>query len=203
MRSVSQTEEGWRAWLYRQARCYTHCADTAEDWVQETLLAFWQWFGLLPWEQVRHQEEHSQRKRWCCQKLRWLALDTYKRAYGRHEQLILEEVRPEVWLVGAEVEAGCLERLAIEQFAQSLPPYLQRIAVLYNAGYSYREIAEQIGVSVGTVQGYLGRIAVLGREFFGVLDNKSAVCVVNYSECPEEGIPAVCNRMSDDEDEMV
>ncbi len=178
MRSVSQTEERWRAWLYRQARCYTHCADTVEDWVQEVLVAFWQRFGLLPWEQVRDEEERQQRGRWCRQKLRWLALDSHKCAYSQHERLTLEEIGRGEGLAVAEVEAGCLERLAIEEFVGCLPGYLQRVAVLYNEGYSYKQIAQILGVSVGTVQGYLGRIRVLGQEFFGVPDNKSAVCAL-------------------------
>ncbi|MFQ3611121.1 MAG: sigma factor, partial [Fimbriimonadales bacterium] len=68
MRFAFQTEEGWRAWLSRQARGYTRSADTAEDWVQETLLAFWQRFGRLPWEQVCDEAECQRRGRWCRQK---------------------------------------------------------------------------------------------------------------------------------------
>lgn len=169
MQSEMRTEAEWRSRLCQQARCYTHCVDTAEDWVQETLLAFWHRFWMLPWEQIHDEAETHKRYRWCCQKLRWLALDARKRAYSRHEQLIVDS---EGFLAIDEIEADCSEKLAIEAFIETLPSYLQRVAELYSKGYSCREIARLLGVAVGTVQGYLGRIRVLGREFLGGMATK-------------------------------
>ena len=56
-------------------------------------------------------------------------------------------------------------------------------------GYRYTEIAAQLGVSVGTVQGYLGRIRALGRAFFGVDGNKRVLDVVNKSGTSARDIP--------------
>ncbi len=93
------------------------------------------------------------------------------------------------WLVVASDEAVLVERFALEAFLESLPPYLRRVAELYSEGYRYGEIAAQLGVSVGTVQGYLGRIGALGRAFFGVDGNKRALDVVNKSGNPTRDIP--------------
>ncbi len=93
------------------------------------------------------------------------------------------------WLAVASDEAVLVERLALEAFLESLPPYLRRVAELYSEGYRYGEIAAQLGVSVGTVQGYLGRIRALGRAFFGVDGNKRALDVVNKSGNPTRDIP--------------
>jgi DNA-directed RNA polymerase specialized sigma24 family protein len=76
------------------------------------------------------------------------------------------------WLAAASDEEALIERLASGEFLASLPAYLRRVAKLYSQGYQYAEIAAHLGVSVGTVQGYLGRIKVLGRAFFGADGNK-------------------------------
>jgi RNA polymerase sigma factor (sigma-70 family) len=180
-----QTEQEWRAWLHRQALRFTCCHDEANDLVQQTLLAFWKRFGRLPWEQ-RHLEtaEYQQICGWCCKKLRSLALDSQKRASYQHEMLILDDALRGEWLVVASDEEALVERLGLEEFLASLPAYLRRVAELYNEGYRYTEITAQLGVSVGTVQGYLGRIRALGRAFFGVDGNKRALDVVNKSGSP-------------------
>ena len=173
-----QTEREWRAWLYRQAWCFTCSHDDAEDLVQQTLLAFWQRFGYLPWEQrYLGAIDYQQIRGWCYAKLRSQALDFKKQAYHQRELPILNDTRGrggEVgeWLAVASDEEALIERLAVEEFLTSLPTYLQRVAQMYNQGYEYAEIAARLGVSMGTVQGYLGRIKTLGRAFFGVDGNK-------------------------------
>jgi uncharacterized protein YerC len=89
------------------------------------------------------------------------------------------------WLAMANDEEALVERLALEAFLESLPCYLRRVAELYSEGYRYTEIAAQLGVSVGTVQGYLGRIRALGRAFFGVDGNKRVLDVVIRVEVPQ------------------
>jgi RNA polymerase sigma factor (sigma-70 family) len=174
MRHQIQTEQEWREWLHRQARRFSCCYDDADDLVQQTLLAFWQRFGYLPWEQ-RHLEtmEYPQIRGWCYAKLHSLALDLKKQAHRQHEILILHDTQGGgEWLAAASDEEALIERLASGEFLASLPAYLRRVAKLYSQGYQYAEIAAHLGVSVGTVQGYLGRIKVLGRAFFGADGNK-------------------------------
>ncbi len=94
MKSKMQTESEWRAWLHRQAQRFTCCHDEAGDLVQETLLAFWQWFGSLPWEPRWLADSEYQRAcGWCCQKLHSLAVDAHKRAFRQHEILILDDAQ--------------------------------------------------------------------------------------------------------------
>jgi|FaiFalDrversion3_1042247.scaffolds.fasta_scaffold24653_2 hypothetical protein len=70
MKPKMQTESEWRAWLHRQAQRFNCCHDEADDLVQETLLAFWQRFGYLPWEQRWLEDSEYQRAcGWCCQRL--------------------------------------------------------------------------------------------------------------------------------------
>lgn len=70
------------------------------------------------------------------------------------------------WLAVVNDEEALVERIALDEFLAGLPAYLRQVAELYEAGYSYGEIAKRLGVSVGTVQGCLGRIGALGRAFF-------------------------------------
>jgi predicted transcriptional regulator len=67
----------------------------------------------------------------------------------------------------------------VKQFFEHLPPYLRRVAVMYQEGYNYKEIAEALGVALGTVQRYIARIAQLGRIFFEIDDNKTVARLVN------------------------
>ncbi len=170
-----KTAEAYLTHLQRIARRWTNHTADAEDLAHECLYAYYQRFGDWPWE---NEPQHA--LRWCRCKLRALAQDHAKRSQGRRAQVSLDA--PECPPVEApRWEADLLDHLAMEQFLESLPAYLRRVARLYNAGYDYKAIAHSLGVSVGTVQGYLKRIARFGREFFGVDDHKTAVCVVNYS----------------------
>lgn len=196
MSSPMRTEEEWRRWLVQRAHGYTSCHDEADDLVQDTLLAYWQRFGCLPWERELDEAEYRQALGWCCHKLRSLAIDARKRACKRQEIMILDDVTGGEWLAVVNDEEALVERIALDEFLATLPAYLRQVAELYEAGYSYGEIAERLGVSVGTVQGYLGRIGALGRAFFGIAGNKRASCVVNNSGCPEAGIS---NQLEEEE----
>ncbi|GIV05195.1 MAG: hypothetical protein KatS3mg016_0770 [Fimbriimonadales bacterium] len=170
-----KTAEAYLTHLQRIARRWTNHTADAEDLAHECLYAYHQRFGDWPWE---NKPLHA--LRWCRCKLRALAQDHAKRSYRRHAQVSLDA--PECPPIKApRWEADLLDNLAMEQFVSSLPLYLQRVARLYDAGHNYKEIAHLLGVSIGTVQGYVKRIARFGREFFGVDDHKTAVCVVNYS----------------------
>ncbi|GIV10780.1 MAG: hypothetical protein KatS3mg020_0271 [Fimbriimonadales bacterium] len=170
-----KTAEAYLTHLQRIARRWTNHTADAEDLAHECLYAYYLRFGNWPWE-----DEPQHALGWCRCKLRALAQDHAKRSHRRHAQVSLDA--PECPPIEApRWEADLLENLAMEQFLGSLPLYLQRVGRLYNAGYDYKAIAHALEVSIGTVQGYLKRIARFGREFFGIDDHKTAVCVVNYS----------------------
>jgi hypothetical protein len=118
--------------------------------------------------------------------LQSLARDRAKQPYRRQELQLLDTEIGEYLAVDNPEEAW-LQQIALEQFIASLPAYLQKVAVLYNQGYDYAEIAQALHKSVGVVGQYLQRIKRLGREFFGIEVNKSAVSVVNRNGSPEAG----------------
>ncbi len=166
--------------------------------MQETLIAYWKRFGALPWEHPEGGDSYEQAWAWCCLKVRSLALNRRNSAYHRYERLLLNDQQGESLAVVDEAEHS-IERIAIGQFITSLPDYLRSVAVMYEAGYSYSEIAAHLGVSVGTVQGYLGRIQKLGRAFFGLDGNKQGFCVVNSGESPREGETNLSQEVQNDE----
>lgn len=96
-------------------------------------------------------------------------------------------------------EEAWLQHIALEQFIASLPTYLQKVAVLYNEGYNCAEIAQALNKSVGVIRQYLQRIKRLGREFFGIEVNKSAVSVVNRDGSPEAGYSKIQTEEVSDE----
>lgn len=191
-------ESAWRKALGQRAESLAANSEEAQDIVQETLTAYWKRFGALPWEHPEGDDSYEQAWAWCCLKVRSLALNRRNCAYHRYERLLLNGQQGESLAVVDDVEHS-IERIAIGQFITSLPDYLRSVAVMYEAGYSYSEIAARLGVSVGTVQGYLGRIQKLGRAFFGLDGNKQGLCVVNSSESPTEGETNHSQEVQNDE----
>lgn len=174
----------WLQRLKRWARRFTRCEAQADDWVMEALHACRHHFGAYPWE--ASPEAHPQLLGWCQRKIRSLAIDHRHCARVRYEHLLVDTPVGER-LASRDDTGAIVERLAVRQFIESLPPYLRAVAELYEAGYTYAEIAEQLGVSEGTVKGYMGRIRDFGREFFGVSGNESGVCLVNTGDAPPRG----------------
>lgn len=189
------TFEQYLALLQRYARRFVCADEDAEDLAHECLHAYRRRYGAYPWET---EETAPSPIRWCLRKIHALAIDHYRRSHGQHETTPLDspDTKPP-----AEVspERELLMRCALEEFVNTLPPYLREVAMLYEEGYSYKEIAEMLGVAVGTVQGYIARIGRLGREFFGIDDNKTAVGVVNTNRGLEKGFSV--QEVCDDTDE--
>ncbi len=180
------TEDAWRQWLAREASRFCTCASEADDLVQDCLYAFYRRFHFYPWQHPMEPGEHRSARAWCLCKLQSLARDRAKQPYRRQELQLLDTEIGEYLAVDNPEEAW-LQQIALEQFIASLPAYLQKVAVLYNQGYDYAEIAQALHKSVGVVGQYLQRIKRLGREFFGIEVNKSAVSVVNRNGSPEAG----------------
>lgn len=181
------SEDTWRQWLLRKALCFCHCEADADDLVQDCLHAFYRHFGFYPWQRPMEGEELRSARAWCLCKLRSLAIDRAQQPHRQHELLLLDTEVGE-YLAIDNPEEALLLRIAMKQFIASLPAYLKKVAVLYNRGYNYAEIAQALNKSVGVVQQYLQRVKRLGREFFGLEVNKSAVLVVNIDGSPVEGL---------------
>ncbi len=88
-------------------------------------------------------------------------------------------------MTGAEVEAGAVElqageqRRVVRRIVESLPDMFREVLVLaYYHRFAYREIAEVVGVPVGTVKSRLhaaiGRFATAYQEAVGVEDGDEA-----------------------------
>ncbi len=194
---MMHTEPEWRQWLMRKAVAYGFCEADAEDLVQACLHAFQRHFHFYPWEQRLEGEALKTACGWCATKLHCLALDFLDKPARQRELLVLDTKIGE-WLAISYPEEELLIRIAIEQFIDSLPAYLRRVASLYNLGYEYADIAVQLGISVGTVRQYMGRIKRLGQAFFGLDVHKSAVCAVNKDGEPAEGSPKRMEEVQND-----
>lgn len=192
------TEYAWRQALRRKAKMDVFCHETVEDIVQETLIAFWQRTGLLPWEYPQGTECYKHAWVWCCLKVRSLIINKNALAYKRYERLLVDAEGGEQ-LAFVDDSDDWIKRLALEQFFAVLPDYLRAVAEMYEAGYTYREISAHIGVSVGTVQGYLGRIRKFGRAFFDAEGNKQGECAVNDNVSPDMSKTNLSQEVRNDE----
>lgn len=98
----------------------------------------------------------------------------------RLEQEYLAQMRCER-AVAPSPMALAIAHLDGEQFHTSLPDYLRQTLRLMEQGYSAKEIAEQLGVAVGTVYAYQNELRRKFVDFFGYDPRKSGVRVGNYS----------------------
>jgi len=188
------TPSDWRAWLLQRAMHYAVCEADASDLVQDCLHAYQRRFGSYPWEHAHTQEDIQHAQCWCQQKLRSLAIDRAKQPSCQRERLLGADLFE--YLAVENPESDWIWHIAMQQFIDSLPTSLQKVAVLYNQGYEYAEIASALNLSVGSVKQYLQRIKRLGRAFFGLDVNKLGVCVVNRCGSPE----GVSKEVSGDEE---
>jgi RNA polymerase sigma-70 factor (ECF subfamily) len=152
-----------RAWLLAKARNMCRNATDAEDLVQETLLRFIQTFEKL---------EALPPERTCAA---WLVTTVTNlfymqcrkqrvQAQGARDPLLSEEAVVE--LEPAAPQSG--DTLSQEQFAEALQKLSPKIRVtfeLHAAGKKYQEIAQSLGVPVGTVAKRLYDARAKLREF--------------------------------------
>jgi RNA polymerase sigma-70 factor (ECF subfamily) len=117
-------------------------AATAEDLTQETFLS--------AWSALDRFEERCSTAVW----LHRIALNAY-RAHSRglrNEAELTEETAAVTPDPVRQIEANDLSRLAQEAVAQLPEIYREAIVLRYYQGLKYREVAELLGVPIGTVQ---------------------------------------------------
>jgi len=134
--------------LYRFALSLTRTESDACDLVQET-------FHI--WGAKGHQlREASKAKTWLFTTLHRLYLDAQRRA-ARFPHLELEEAGSEL----LAVDTGLVNRLDAAGLAELLgrihPEYQAAVALFYLEDYSYNEIAEVLGIPLGTVKSRIAR----------------------------------------------
>jgi DNA-directed RNA polymerase specialized sigma24 family protein len=157
----------WLQHLQRQAQRLTACPQSADDLAHTCLLAFHDHHRCYPWQ----HPEPAHALRWCCQKLRALACDAYRRAQ-RHPCLTLETLPESVACV--DIAAQMQADIDGARFVASLPPRLRAAVELRLAGYSWDEAAQQLGVSASTLRGYLPELRAKFVDFFGYAPSKRA-----------------------------
>jgi RNA polymerase sigma-70 factor (ECF subfamily) len=138
-----------RGWLLAQARNLCRNASDAEDLVQETLLRFIQTFS-----QVEAPPDERTCGAWLVTTLTHLFYSQCRRlkaqARGAQDPLLREEASG-----GQEPEPRPVyDTLSEEQFAQALQalsPKVRATFELHAAGKRYQDIAQALGIPMGTV----------------------------------------------------
>jgi RNA polymerase sigma-70 factor (ECF subfamily) len=135
--------------LRRYARALRRNREDADDLVQDTLERAWARAGL--WQGV------GDMRTWLFSIMHNLHVDALRR--GRLELVDLDEYTPEVPVAGAQSEHLALRDLDVALAA--LPPDPREVLMLVALdGLAYAEIAQVLGIPIGTVMSRLSR----GRE---------------------------------------
>lgn len=142
-------ETEWLQHLQQQAQRLIACPHSAADLAHTCLIAFYDHHRRYPWQ----HPEPAHALRWCCQKLRALACDAHRHA-ERRPCLALETLPETVACV--DIAAQMQADIDGARFVASLPPRLRAAVELRLAGYSWDEVAQQLGVSASTLRGYWG-----------------------------------------------
>lgn len=146
--------------LYAAARRYTRSAVDAEDLVQETIVKAYASFHTY--------RDGSNIRAWLFRILTNTWINTYRTAQRRPLEVMADSI-DDVHLAAeagrsaelASAELAALESMgddAVRRALEAIPDF-QRIVVYYAdvEGFQYKEIAEIVGVPVGTVMSRLHR----------------------------------------------
>ncbi|MDA1013466.1 MAG: RNA polymerase sigma factor [Planctomycetota bacterium] len=135
--------------LYRYGYRLSGSHPDAEDLVQQTFL-----IAQTKLEQLR---EPSQAHSWLCVILR----NVYFKAYQRKKQLNVVEVEELNSVVGDEtpsIDDRQIDETTLQSALDELPDdYRATLILFYFEEFSYKEIAEQLDVPIGTVMSRLAR----------------------------------------------
>lgn len=142
-----------RSSLYQYALAFTHQADAAEDLVQDTLLR-----ALRAFSSYRAEGEIQS---WLFAILRNQFISRYRSDLRGARPVSLEALQnPETVLSrepGPERRVlAALENEALRRAVAELPPRCRAVLVLSDmGGFTYQEIADELGVPIGTVRSRL------------------------------------------------
>ena len=134
--------------LYRFAMSLTHQESDACDLVQETF-RIWAVKG-------RQLQDPSKVKAWLFTTLHRLFLDTQRRE-TRFPQFEISTVAGELPTVDPERVSSVDAASLLGFLAQLDPPFRAAVALFYLEDYSYAEIAEILGIPLGTVKSRIAR----------------------------------------------
>lgn len=148
--------------LYGAALRLTRHRSDAEDLLQETLLKAWRSFHTF--------EEGTNVRAWLFRILMNAHIDRYRRSVREPETTDVEDVG-DFYLYSKVQESDLLRRVGdpekllervmeheVREALESLPDHFRGVVVLADLqGFSYREIADILGIPVGTVMSRLFR----------------------------------------------
>ncbi len=145
-RSLSELVEQNYALLYRYAYRLTGSVADAEDLTQHTFLT-----AQAKWDQLR---EPMCAKAWLCAIVR----NTYLKSLRRRNGAVLVSLDNIAEPTETFPENAVLDREALQNALNELPEEFRTTLILfYFEEFSYKEIAEQMDVPLGTVMSRLAR----------------------------------------------
>ncbi|HEC06441.1 MAG TPA: sigma-70 family RNA polymerase sigma factor [Thiolapillus brandeum] len=147
----------WCDRLYGVAMRYTGRRETAEDWVQETLLRAWRDFDQLS-EQIATYA-------WLLKILDHVIADDVRKQKRRHQLAPVITTEDRILHTHQSAEPGPFEETLRQQDSeqlaaavQALPEDYARVVMLRDIeGLSYRDVAEILAIPKGTVMSRLSR----------------------------------------------
>lgn len=145
--TLYRDHHGWLySWLRRKLGNALDAADLAHDTYMRMLAS-----GRLP--------EPAQSRQYLTQIARGLAIDLYRRRRIEAAYLEIISQLPEARVPGTETRLIVIETLAeIDTILHNLPEQVRRALLLRKLdGWSYRDIAAQLGVSISSVEKYIAR----------------------------------------------
>lgn len=176
-----KNRERWVEWLTRR---YALDRADAEDLLQASLMRLLRNFlHDYPNASEAEQEAYLEGLSDACvyRTLHWHYCD-WRRSRVREQQALLHLA--ELQAVCEPPEIVVLERLECQCLLAQMPEPARDVALLWLEGYTWREIAEQLGISVSAAKMRFSRGVEAVRVDLGTRCDDRAVCVVNLSgEC--------------------
>jgi RNA polymerase sigma-70 factor (ECF subfamily) len=144
--NVADLVEQFYALLYRYAYRLSGSQADAEDLTQQTFLT-----AQVKWDQLRDQERA---KSWLCSILRNLFLKTLRQTDVKNP-ILLENAD---LISDTPVVEGLIGTEELQQVLDEMPEEFRAPLILfYFEEFSYKEIAEQMEVPIGTIMSRLAR----------------------------------------------
>lgn len=149
--------------LYAYAYRLTGAADAADDLTQQAFLVAHQRLAQL--------KERDRAGAWLMRILRNLFLKNYRRRIplvASQLELEVDEIRQT-----PELESGYDEERIHDTLQQLPDEYRAVVLMFYFEDLSYRQIAEELSLPLGTVMSRLSRAKALLRRLFGTMERMS------------------------------
>ncbi len=150
--------------LYKVCSSYCRSRDDREDLAQEITVQLWRSFGTF--------DDRCRFSTWMYRIALNVAISFYRRESTRTHSLLpadaclLEEI--------PDTASQPEEIMLLYQFIERLDPLNKGLLLLYLDGYSYREIAEVLGITETNVATKIGRLKqTMKQEFSGSAQDRS------------------------------